>query len=71
MGDIVPRRCYHIVQALKSPQITNTVHGRTEGAILLVPTGSSSGSKQLMCLRNFKLIVRTQWTVLPTDQPVE
>ena len=44
------------------------MHERTEGAISLLPTGSLSGSVWFMCLRAFKPIVRTQWTVLFTPQ---
>ena len=48
--------------------ITNTVHERTEGAVLLLHTGSISESARLMCLRTLKPIVRIQWTVFPIPQ---
>ena len=48
------------VKALKPQRFINTMHERTEGAILFLPTGSISGSVRFMCLRTIKPIVRTQ-----------
>ena len=52
----------------RSNSISNTMNERTVGAILLLPTGSISGSVRFMCLRTLKPIVRTQWTVLPIPE---
>ena len=56
------------IQAFKPLQIINTMHKKTDGDTSLLSTGRISESVRLMCLRTFKPIVRTQWTVLPISQ---
>lgn len=57
------------VQALV-PDPDNSMRARTDGCITLVHTGNLTGSVKMLALATGKIVVRDQFTILPTPQLV-
>jgi len=47
------------------PDPSNTMVGRTHGAILLGPTGNINGTHKFFCLKTARILKRRKWTALP------
>lgn len=62
------RCCFGEYVQATMPTTDNSMRARTEGCIVLLPTGNRTGSVKMLCLRSGKVVTRDNFTILPMPE---